>query len=104
MTDKQSSVLAAHHPEQPLEMAGRWYMLNKMGMATLCTDKESAEQEAADAQSVWPHMGPHRAVQLIEAADVEALRAGYAAARLEIESLKAQLADHADDAKKDEHD
>ena len=85
----------------------RWYMVNKMGMATLCTDKDGAEQEAIDAQMAWPHMGPHRAVRLVEAADVEALRAGYAAARLEIESLKAQpaqLADHADDAKKDEHD
>ena len=68
----------------------RWYMVNKMGMATLCASKADAEKEAADAQSVWPHMGPHRAVQLVEAADVEALRAGYAAARLEIESLRAR--------------
>ena len=46
---------------------GRWYMVNKDGMATLCTDRADAEKEAADAQSVWPHMGPHRAVQLVEA-------------------------------------
>lgn len=46
---------------------GRWYMVNKDGMATLCTDRADAEKEAADAQSVWPHMGPHRAVRLIEA-------------------------------------
>ena len=46
---------------------GRWYMVNKMGMATLCVEKEDAEKEAADAQSVWPHMGPHRAVRLVEA-------------------------------------
>ena len=39
--------------------AQNWYMVNKMGMATLCTDKEGAEQEAADAQMAWPHMGPH---------------------------------------------
>ena len=45
----------------------RWYMVNKMGMATLCTDREDAEKEAADAQGAWPHMGPHRAVQLVEA-------------------------------------
>jgi hypothetical protein len=43
---------------------GRWYMVNRDGMATLCADREDAEKEAADAQSVWPHMGPHRAVQL----------------------------------------
>lgn len=46
-----------------------WYMVNKGGMATLCTDKEDAEREAADAQRVWPHMGPHRAVQLVEAGE-----------------------------------
>lgn len=69
---------------------GRWYMVNRDGMATLCTDREDAEKEAADAQRFWPHMGPHRAVQLIEAADVETLRSGYDAARLEIESLRAR--------------
>jgi hypothetical protein len=46
---------------------GRWYMVNRDGMATLCADREDAEKEAADAQSVWPHMGPHRAVRLVEA-------------------------------------
>ena len=45
----------------------RWYMLSKDGMATLCADKADAEQEAIDAQAAWPGMGPHRAVQLVEA-------------------------------------
>lgn len=79
----------------------RWYMVNKMGMATLCASKADAEKEAADAQRFWPHMGPHRAVQLVEAADVEAMRAGYDAARLEIESLQARIKtmaeEHADE-------
>lgn len=75
MTDKNTAALAAHHPENHLDMVGRWYMLNKMGMATLCMSKKDAEQEAADAQSVWPHMGPHRAVQLVEAST-----AGFTAA------------------------
>lgn len=66
----------------------RWYMVDKDGMATLCTDREDAEQEAKDANMAWPHTAPHRAVQLVEVADVEAMRAGYAAARLEIESLR----------------
>ena len=70
---------------------GRWYMVTHDGMATLCANKADAQQEAADAQRFWPHMGPHRAVQLVEAADVEAMRAGYDAARLVIESLKSQL-------------
>ncbi len=64
--DKQPAALA-DHPERHLEMVGRWYMVNKMGMATLCTDREDAEKAAADAQSVWPHMAPHRAVLLVEA-------------------------------------
>lgn len=49
------------------EQTLRWYMVNKDGMATLCADKADAEKEANDAQEVWPHMGPHRAVQLVEA-------------------------------------
>ena len=53
---------------------GRWYMVNKDGMATLCADREDAEKEAADAQSVWPHMGPHRAVQLAPAGDMAKLK------------------------------
>lgn len=65
---------------------GNWYMVNRDGMATLCTDRTDAEKEAADAQSVWPHMGPHRAVRLVEAsfeaADIattaaDGFRAGY---------------------------
>ena len=67
MTGTQPAALAADHPERHLEMVGRWYMVNKMGMATLCVEKEDAEQEAADAQMAWPHMGPHRAVQLAPA-------------------------------------
>ena len=44
----------------------RWYMVDKDGMATLCTDREDAEQEAKDANMAWPHTAPHRAVQLVE--------------------------------------
>ena len=46
---------------------GNWYMVNRDGMATLCTDREDAEKEAVGAQIVWPRNGPHRAVQLVEA-------------------------------------
>ena len=49
------------------ETQSRWYMVNKDGMATLCADHADAEQEAKNAQEVWPHMGPHRAVRLVEA-------------------------------------
>ena len=74
MTDKNTAALAAHHPENNLDMVGRWYMVNRDGMATLCADREDAEKEAADAQSVWPHMGPHRAVQLAPAGDMAKLK------------------------------
>ena len=51
------------------ETQSRWYMVNKDGMATLCADQADAEQEAKNAQEVWPHMGPHRAVRLVEVGD-----------------------------------
>ena len=46
---------------------GKWYMVNKVGMATLCADQADAEQGAKEAQTLWPHMEPHRVVQLVEA-------------------------------------
>lgn len=74
MTDKNTAALAADHTEHHLEMAGRWYMVTLDGMATLCEDQADAEKEAADAQRFWPHMGPHRAVQLAPAGDMAKLR------------------------------
>ena len=75
----------------------RWYMVNRDGMATLCTDRADAEKEAADAQSVWPHMGPHRAVQLVEAsfeaADMATAAAdGFRSAAAELAKLRGQRA------------
>ena len=89
-TTQQPEALAADHSEQNLEMVARWYMIDKDGVATLCTDREDAEKEAKNANMAWPHTAPHRAVQLVEVADVGAMRTGYAAARLEIESLRAR--------------
>lgn len=57
------------------EQTSRWYMANKDGMVTLCADQADAEQEAKNAQEAWPHMGPHRAVRLVEVGD-----AGFTAA------------------------
>ena len=58
--------LEADHFEDKLDMVARWYMVDKDGMATLCTDREDAEQEAKYANMAWPHLAPHRAVQLVE--------------------------------------
>ncbi len=44
-----------------------WYMVNKDGMATLCEDRADAEHEAREADMTWPRLGPHRAVQLVDA-------------------------------------
>ena len=66
-TTQQPEALTADHSEQTLEMVARWYMIDKDGMATLCTDREDAEKEAKKANMAWPHTAPHRAVQLVEA-------------------------------------
>lgn len=49
------------------QSAARWYMVTHDGVATLCEDLRDAEKEAKDADMAWPHSGPHRAVQLVEA-------------------------------------
>ena len=93
--DKQPAALAAHHPENHLDMVGRWYMVNKMGMATLCADQKDAEFEAKDADAAWPEFNPHRAVLLVEAsfeaADMATAAAdGYRSAAAEVAKLKGQ--------------
>jgi hypothetical protein len=52
----------------------RWYMINAIGMATLCADRLDAEQTARDADAEWPRHAPHRAVQLVELSAVYELR------------------------------
>ncbi len=59
--------------------AGRWYMVNKDGMATLCADEADAQREAADAQAIWPGMGPHSAVQLVDAGRASLQSSGFSA-------------------------
>ena len=58
---------AMDHFRDATKMMGRWYMVTHDGVATLCEDREDAEKEAKDADMAWPHSGPHRAVQLVEA-------------------------------------
>ncbi len=58
--------LEIDHLRGATKMVARWYMVDKDGVATLCTDMEDAEQEAKDANLAWPHRVPHRAVQLVE--------------------------------------
>lgn len=66
--DHAAALARAAHAAAPKAAPARWYMINAVGMATLCADKQDAEQAAADAQAAWPHAGPHRAVQMLEVA------------------------------------
>ena len=66
MNTQKPDIRTADHAEQHLEMVGRWYMVNRDGMATLCTDRADAEAEARKADREWPRNGPHRAVRLVE--------------------------------------
>ena len=52
----------------PVAQPARWYMVNNIGMATLCTDEYDARIEAANANEQYPMHRPHRAVQLVEVA------------------------------------
>ena len=69
----------------------RWYMVDKDGMATLCTDREDAEQEAKDANMAWPHTAPHRAVQLVEVGTAAAELRRQHARIVELESRVQEL-------------
>ena len=68
-----------------------WYFVNQIGMATVCADKSDAEKEALEADKEWPHHAPHVAMQLVDAAHLEAERTARQAAQLRIEELQAQL-------------
>ena len=74
---------------------GRWYMVDKDGMATLCADQKDAEFEAKDADAAWPEFNPHRAVRLVEAsfeaADMATAAAdGFRSAAAELAKLRGQ--------------
>ena len=55
---------ADHFPDAGEMVPARWYMVDKIGMATLCSNRADAEQEAKDATLCYPHMAPHCAVLL----------------------------------------
>ena len=93
MTTQQPDALAADQSGDATDMVGRWYMVNKDGMATRCTDRADAEKEAEDAQSVWPHMGPHRAVQLVDMASVAASAGSEPVARVNDDGFIVEIGD-----------
>lgn len=58
-----------------------WYVVNKIGMATLCADKSDAEKEASEADEAWPRHAPHVAMQLVDAAQMDSLITALGACR-----------------------
>lgn len=65
----------------------KWYCLSQDGVATLCTDHDDAEANAKVSNRVSPMYAPHRAVQLVDAAEIDALKARIA----ELEAQNAEL-------------
>lgn len=52
----------------------RWYCVNRYGLATLCKDAADAHETARQCNISWPLGGPHRAVLLVDAAELAWLR------------------------------
>ena len=61
---------------RPLVAEARWYCVSREGMATLCKDEEDARANAAHCDQAWRAGGPHRAVQLLDAATVRQMVEG----------------------------
>ncbi|MFM2053918.1 MAG: hypothetical protein RL456_1955 [Pseudomonadota bacterium] len=53
----------------------RWYVLDAGGRARLCADDVDATEAAAECDKAWPSAAPHRAVQLVEVAELDAMKA-----------------------------
>ena len=53
----------------------RWYCVSRDGMATLCVDELDACYTAEQSDKNWQASSPHRAVRLVDAAEVDRLKA-----------------------------
>lgn len=71
----------------------RWYFVNRAGMATLCIDRGDAVEGAAEADLAWPRMAPHRAVQLVPAAQLAAAVAANNSEHAHAMAVLRQIAD-----------
>jgi hypothetical protein len=61
--------LASRRLEQARATA-RWYCIDRQGMATLCAGEDDARREVERSGQSWPRSGPHRAVQLVDLAEL----------------------------------
>jgi len=64
-------------------MTGRWYCVDKEGLAMLCYDRKDAQASVAENDKAWPRNAPHQAVRL---GDIDA-------AKREADRLRRELAD-----------
>ena len=74
----------------------RWYCVSLDGLATLCKDAEDAHETAGQCDKSWPLGGPHRAVLLVDAAEIARLRHALAqGGKLAEDRLQQMTADRA---------
>lgn len=64
-------------------MTARWYMVNTIGMATLCLDEADARRSAEEADLLYPRHSPHRAVVLVEQGDADTIEYGKSCTLIE---------------------
>ena len=81
MTDADNRPAVVGKVERPVRPGAeaRWYCLSREGMATLCVDEEDARANAAHCDQAWRAGGPHRAVRLVDGAELAKLRAALGA-------------------------
>lgn len=70
-------------------LPGRWYCVDKQGIATLCSSKEDAESNAMDCDLSWHNRGPYAAVMLVDGTELEALREELAQAKADLAAATA---------------
>ena len=74
----------------------RWYCVSREGMAMLCKDREDAQANARHGDQAWPAGGPHRALLLVDAAELGQLRHALAqSGKLSEDRLQQMKADRA---------
>jgi len=58
------------HMDDP-RMVGHWYVLDVLGVATLCADEADARRVRSEHEALYPGRSPHRGVRLAVAAEID---------------------------------
>lgn len=70
MDDLQAAIDLASRRLEQARATARWYCIDMQGMATLCAGEDDARREVERSRQSWPRSGPHRAVQLVDLAEL----------------------------------